>query len=103
MVGARALAALPNCALTLAFVCAHICECLFKAFLLWKGVPEPSLKAHQVRHDLSALRAMTVVRGLAVNANEPQWLGLLSSLHESPFQLRYPVGLNGVVSPGPQP
>ena len=102
MAGARVLASAPGCALTFAFVCGQISECFFKAFLSWKGVSESTLR-HQLGHDLSALRAMAVTHGLAVDPTEPQWLTRLSSLHGRPFVLRYPVGLNGLVTPGPQP
>jgi hypothetical protein len=103
LIGARVLAGGPNCAVSLAFVCAHAAECLFKAFLSWKGVPETNLKDHNIRHDLVALHAMAVAKGLAIAPNPPSWLALLSDLHKTPFQLRYPVGLNGFVLPASQP
>ena len=103
MIGARVLGAAPECALALAHLCGHISECLFKAFLSWKCVPESTLKAPGVGHDISALRAMAVAHGLSVDPIEPEWLTWLSSLHARPFQLRYPVGLNGIVSPDRRP
>jgi hypothetical protein len=103
LTGARVLAGGPNCAVTLAFVCAQAAECLFKAFLSWKGVPETDLKDHHVRHDLVALHAKAVARGLTIDPKPPLWLALLSDLHKSPFRLRYPVGLNGFVLPASEP
>ena len=103
LAGARVLAGDPNCAVTLAFVCAHAAECLFKAFLSWKGVCDSDLKDHHIRHDLVALRTMAVTKGLAVDPSPPAWLALLSELHKSPFRLRYPVGLNGFMLPATQP
>jgi hypothetical protein len=103
MEGARVLAAAPNCALPLAFISGHISECLFKAFLSWKGETDATLKGYDIGHNLSALRAMAVKHGLTVDPAEPQWLATLSSLHGRPFHLRYPVGLNGLVTPGSQP
>ncbi len=103
MNGARVLAGAPHCELTLAFVCAHVTECLLKAFLFWKGVADKDLQDHNLRHDLCGLRALAVTKGLAVDPTPPVWLSVLSALHNRPFHLRYPVGLHAHQLPGPQP
>jgi hypothetical protein len=101
MKGARALESTTDCSVAFAFVCGHITECLLKAFLAWNGVAESALK--KVSHDLSKLRSDAAARGLAVAPTEREWLPLLSSLHDRPFHLRYPVGLHILVTPAAQP
>ena len=97
LIGARILVGTPA-GLAFTFVCGQVTENLLKAFLWWKGVAVEELKG-KLGHDLSGLRARAVAHGLTVEADEPPWFTLLDSLHDRPFLLRYPMGLNGMVMP----
>jgi hypothetical protein len=101
LVGARVLAGNPDCAVTLVYVCAHVTECLFKAFLSRMGETDAELQ--RTGHDLASLRGKAVAHGLGLDPPLPDWLRVLGELHAKPYRLLYPKNLNGFVLPGPQP
>jgi hypothetical protein len=99
MPGAIALAASPpQTAMASTFVCAHILECLLKAYLSKTRGSDDTLKDPSVRHDLLRLWSEAVADGLGVGA-APAWVQTLSSLHNRPFALRYSKGLHSLVLP----
>ena len=104
MPGVRLLAAAgPEVCAPLALVAGQALECLLKAYLSKRGVTEDELKQHAVRHNLKELWARANRAGLPNAPVSPQWVECLSRLHNSPFYLRYPMGLNGLVLPGSEP
>jgi hypothetical protein len=84
----------------LALVSGHILECSLKAFLSKEGLSEVELKT--LGHNLSKLWARAVENGLPISTSPPDWAMTLNQLHGSPFMLRYPLGLNGLVFPNAQ-
>ncbi len=104
MPGVQLLAASgPELCVPLTLLAGQTLECLLKAYLSKQGTPESDLKQHAVRHNLVELWQRASQVGLPISAVPPQWVGCLSRLHNSPFYLRYPMGLNGLVLPGAQP
>jgi hypothetical protein len=97
MRGATMLAAAPpsESAWAFAMVAGQILECSLKAFLLKAGVPPKKLRDN-FRHSLSKLWAEAADRGLPIG-DMPQWAETLNSLHDFPYCLRYPEGLNVLV------
>ena len=97
MRGAMVLAAASpsESAPALALLSGQILECSLKAFLSKAGLTEPELK--KVGHNLSALWALAATKGLPISATPPDWAGTLNSLHDYPYNLRYPMGLHGLV------
>jgi hypothetical protein len=95
MRGATVLATAPQSESGWAFalVAGQILECALKAFLLKAGVTEKALKKRGVRHSLSKLWAEAAHRSLPIG-DLPQWADRLSGLHDFPYYLRYPAGLN---------
>jgi hypothetical protein len=81
------------------FLAAQTLECGLKSYLSHAGVTENKLKAPRIRHNLEALWAEAVKRGLTVQAQPPQWCIILNSAHDKPYYFRYPVGLNQVTVP----
>lgn len=103
MPGVKVLAAASQPSpLALTLVAAHVLECLLKAYLSRNG-SDAALRNSNVRHDLNALWAMAFAQGLRVPETPPSWADCLSSLHKSPYYLRYSTGVHGIVSPGAEP
>lgn len=101
--GVKALAMTsPLPALALALVAAHTLECLLKAYLSRDG-SDDDLKKPDVRHNLESLWAMAVAEGLPISSSPPSWVACLSSIHDSPYYLRYSTGVHIISSPGPEP
>jgi hypothetical protein len=98
MRGATVLAAAPpdESGWAFALVSGQILECSLKAFLLKAGVPEKELKKKEVRHNLSELWARAAGLSLPIG-HAPQWVDHLNGLHDFPYCLRYPEGLNALV------
>jgi hypothetical protein len=114
----------------LALLSGQILECLLKAFLskvgrvtenelknlahnhseqLWQraetlglvaGVTESELK-NKVRHNLLELWQRAEKLGLSIGSM-PGWVEILNRLHDSPYYLRYPMGLHGLGLPNAQ-
>ncbi len=105
MPGVKLLASGPiSTSLALAFLCAHVLECLLKAFLAREGMPDSELRNHSIRHDLAKLWSEAAARGLCINASPPDWVMCLSHLHSPPsYFLRYSTGVHAIVSPAAQP
>ena len=104
MPGAQWLAtapSIPGSALTL--VSGHMLECLLKAFLSSRGTTESELKKRGLRHNLSKLWRQASIAGLQISPTPPAWVERLSALHNHPFYLRYPMGLNGLFLPATEP
>lgn len=78
-------------------------ECALKAFLANAGFTENELRKKPWLHDLEALWGEAEKRGLKLPSKAPSWVELLNSLHNSPYHLRYPTKVNGLVLPGPDP
>jgi hypothetical protein len=90
---------LPRTAWPLTFLAGQVVECLLKAYLAKRGVREEELKQRSVRHNLLKLWSQAVSHGLSFAPRDPIWLQRLSELHNGPYVIRYPMGLNGVVLP----
>jgi hypothetical protein len=90
---------LSRTAWALTFLAGQIVECSLKAYVAKRGVPEAQLKHHSVRHNLLKLWSRAVSEGLSFTPCQPIWLQRLSELHDGPYVIRYPMGLNGVVLP----
>ena len=104
MPGVKLLAFGPtSTSLALAFLCAHVLECLLKAFLSREGMSDSELKSQSIRHDLAKLWSEAVARGLDVSAAPPDWVTCLSRLHGPPYFLRYSTNVHVIVSPATQP
>lgn len=104
MPGVRLLAAAgPEACVPLTLLAGQTLECLLKAYLSKQGAPESDLRQPDVRHNLKELWQRASQSGLPVALVPPQWVECLSGLHNSPYYLRYPKGLNGLVLPGTQP
>ena len=103
--GVRALADAPSIrGVPLAFLSAHVLECLLKAFLSKAIGPNKPLKAdHNIRHNLSALWSDAKSKGLALPDPPPSWVDCLSSLHNRPFYLRYAENIHVIVTPAAEP
>jgi hypothetical protein len=82
-----------------AFLAAQSLECVLKAFLSKAGVSQAELKKPLVRHNLEALWAKASSRGLSVSAQPPGWCMILNQTHDTPYYLRYPIGINGFQTP----
>lgn len=89
-------------ALPMALLAAHSLECALKAFVS-RGGDDRAVMDPKIRHNLEALWAMAHGEGLAIPNSPPHWVSNLSHLHNSPYYLRYSTGVNGVVSPSPEP
>jgi hypothetical protein len=104
MPGVKLLASGPtSTSLALAFLCAHVLECLLKAFLAREGMSDSELRSQSIRHDLAKLWSEAVARGLHVSAAPPDWVTCLSRLHAPPYFLRYSPHVHAIVSPAAQP
>jgi hypothetical protein len=90
---------LPSTAWPLTFVAGQIVECSLKAYLAKRGVPEAELKQHRIGHNLLKLWSQAVSHGFSFAPCDPIWLQRLSELHNGPYVIRYPMGLNAVVLP----
>jgi hypothetical protein len=100
--GAVHLASGPSdCAIACSSLVAQALECGLKAYLSHAGVTERELKRQAVRHDLEALWEMSVAHGLGLAPVVPAWCTLLNTAHNNPYFFRYPMGLNGMVTPAP--
>ena len=88
----------------LAFLCAHILECLLKAYLLTAGVLEKELKAPGKNHGLTAFWLRAVALGLPRSRTPPLWAENLDRLHKGPnYYLRYSKGVHAVSVPAHEP
>ena len=105
MPGVQLLARGPvSASFALAFLCAHVLECLLKAYLSKAGLSDASLRNHATRHNLNALWSSAASQGLRIQATPPDWVTCLSGLHGPPsYFLRYSTGVHAIVSPGAQP
>lgn len=84
-----------------ALLAGHALECLLKAALAYSGVTETKLRSLALRHDLEALWLHSAQFVPSLGASVPEWAKRLNGLHNSPYVLRYPVGVNGLVLPSP--
>jgi HEPN domain-containing protein len=85
-----------------ALLAAQTLECALKSYLSHKGVPESVLKERPLRHDLEALWKEAVDQGAPLTS-QFKWLGLLNTLHNTPYRGRYPTKQGGLVSPPRKP
>jgi hypothetical protein len=67
------------------FLGAWTLELTLKAYISGKGV-EP----RELGHNLAGLWAAAFEAGLPIDKDPPRWCVLLASLHDKPYQLRYP-------------
>jgi hypothetical protein len=101
--GVRVLAeASPLPALPLAMVSAHVLECALKAYLSRSG-DDARVKRADIRHNLNALWSLAHAEGLNIQREPPEWASVLSHVHDQPYYLRYSTGVNGLVTPAPEP
>jgi hypothetical protein len=104
MRGAKVLAAAPpsESEWALALLSGQILECSLKAFLSKAGLTEKELTGISIRHNLTELWKQAAAKGLPVSPAPPDWIEALNRLHGSPYHLRYPMGLHGLVLPNAQ-
>lgn len=93
----------PAEARALAFLAAHVLECLLKAFLTPPLGANPALKEANIRHNLTGLWEMAASNGLAFSADPPLWVSVLGAIHGAPYHLRYQAGVHGMQLPPAQP
>lgn len=91
----------PVSSIPAALLAAHALECVLKGALAYSGVTETELKSPALRHDLEALWLRSAQFVPSLGASVPEWAKRLSGLHNWPYVLRYPVGVNGLVLPSP--
>lgn len=94
--------AVPPSGIGLPMLCSHALECTLKAYLSRAG-NDARVRTPEVRHNIAKLWIMASVDGLRIPNQPPRWVALLSVLHGSPYPLRYVTGVNGIVSPAPEP
>jgi HEPN domain-containing protein len=99
--GVVVLAAEPNVDVAHSFLAGQALECLLKAYLSKNGTSLGELRS--IRHDIENLWEKSNQGGLSIASELPQWAQCLNRLHKAPYNLRYPIGLNGLVLPGAQP
>lgn len=105
MPGVRILAAnaSPDASHALVMLCAHVLECLLKAYLSRDG-PDNKVTGPTIRHNLCKLWECAYVEGLPVQKTPPAWVDRLSHLHDNPFILRYRGGdCGGIYLPTTEP
>lgn len=95
-------AASPCCHLAHALVASHVLECTLKACLSCDG-DDSHLKIPALRHNLVELWVKAHQEGLAIPETPPDWVQTLSDIHNKPYYLRYSTGINGLMTPGPEP
>jgi len=83
----------------LAMLTAHSLECALKTYLVHKDMPEKQLLGHNKRHNLEWLWQEAVTLKLSIEDQPPHWCTTLNSLHNKPYHLRYPTGVNALVFP----
>jgi hypothetical protein len=93
----------PAEARALAFLSAHVLECLLKAYLTAAFGTDIELKKLSVRHNLTDLWQMAVSSGLSIPAQPPLWVSILGAIHGAPYHLRYQAGVHGMQLPPVQP
>jgi hypothetical protein len=81
-----------------AFLAAQSLECALKSYLSHAGVGESRIKNH-LRHNLESLWIEAVKYHLNIQSQPPQWCVILNSVHDKPYYLRYPMGINGIELP----
>jgi hypothetical protein len=87
----------------LSFLASQALECLLKAYLSSQVIPEKAkLKDSTLRHNLEGLWNMAEKNHLGVGLTVPDWCLELNSLHNTPYKIRYPMGLNGMGFPEPR-
>jgi hypothetical protein len=91
--------------LPLAFVSAHILECILTGYLSRALGSDASIRNDsKLRHNLAGLWSLAAGQGLQLPDPVPSWVECLSGLHNRPcFYLRYSKGVHGVLSPAPEP
>jgi hypothetical protein len=90
-------------ALSCSLLAAQSLECVLKCYLLSRGVRERDLRNPPFGHDLNALWEQAHSKGLDISANPSGWCALLNTAYNKPYYFRYPVGINGIVSPERKP
>lgn len=83
----------------LASLCAHILECLLKAYIS----KATGSNAEIISHNLNELWDLAVSKGLPAPAKPPAWADSLNHLHGPPYYLRYSTGVHGLITPAAQP
>jgi len=86
-----------------ALLASHALECALKSYLAHAGVAERDLRDQSRRHNLETLWREAANAGLALQQPAPPWCITLNTLHDSPFHLRYPLRVHGLVLPGSEP
>ncbi|MFM0049888.1 hypothetical protein [Caballeronia grimmiae] len=90
-----------DCAIAGASQIAQSLECVLKAYLSFSGLSKGKLMDPSLRHNLEALWTLAADNGLKVDPLPSGWCKLLNTAHNNPFFFRYPMGLNGMVTPPP--
>ncbi|MGB8338972.1 MAG: hypothetical protein WCD07_05565 [Burkholderiales bacterium] len=102
--GINCLASAPlENALPLTFLCGQATECALKALLSKAGEPPKTLRSKDIRHNLTALWELAASKASLQPSNPPVWIKQLAEVHASPYVLRYPMGVNMIALPAPQP
>lgn len=79
-------------------VAGHALECMLKAYLTRDGKDRWSLR----HHNLVRLWRKASCQGLRIASSPPEWVVSLNKLHNKPYRLRYPEGIQGTVGPNIQ-
>lgn len=79
-------------------LCGHSVETALKAILAKSGASESELRLN-FGHDLEKLWVACAQQTDLIAASTPVWLEHLNRLHNKPYTVRYPMGLNGVTFP----
>ena len=103
MPGVRVLAKEPQCAIALCMLCAHVVECLLKAYASKALGSEAAVRKRDIQHNLDALWKLAISEGLRAAPSPPEWVSHLRHLHDSPYFLRYSTEVHGIVLPATEP
>ena len=100
--GVQVLAAKDGVELARSLLAAQALECVLKSYLSHAGVSESTLR-RSIGHNLEELWRKAVAEGAPIQEQPSAWCKSLNELHDSPYRLRYPMGLHGLVLPGINP
>ncbi len=79
-------------------LCGHSVETALKSILAKSGKSELELRT-TFGHDLEKLWIASAQKTSLIVASPPTWIEHLNRLHNKPYTVRYPMGLNGVIFP----
>ncbi len=97
-------AANPCCHLAHALVACHVLECALKACLSCDGDDSHLKTPGRCDTTLWGYGIKRITRAWKSRVTPfPDWVQTLSHIHNNPYYLRYSTGINGLMTPGPEP